>query len=157
MPSRVLVALRVRASPERAFSAFTREIDRWWRPNGLFQFTEHGPGMISFEGGPEGRLIETQPGGEVFEIGRIRRWNPPAELVFDWRQASFSPDQVTEVHVRFEPIGAETRVTVEHFGWDTIPEEHVARHGFPIDVFLRRHAEWWQELLSSLCTVAIRE
>src|SRR5690606_26686140 len=37
--SRVLVSLRVRATPTRAFSAFTEEIGRWWRPNGLFQFT----------------------------------------------------------------------------------------------------------------------
>jgi hypothetical protein len=50
--------------------------------------------------------------------------------------------------VRFEPAGDETRVTVEHFGWDTIPREHAARHGFPLEVFLRRHAEWWQALLA---------
>jgi hypothetical protein len=32
---------------------------------------------------------------------------------------------------------------------DTIPREHAARHGFPIDVFLRRHADWWQALLAA--------
>jgi hypothetical protein len=31
---------------------------------------------------------------------------------------------------------AETRVTVEHRGWDSVPQEHVARHGFPDAVFL---------------------
>jgi len=66
-----------------------------------------------------------------------------------WRQASFSSDQDTEVHLTFEPIGGETWLTVEHFGWDAIPPDHVARHHFPDDVFLRRHAEWWQALLSS--------
>jgi hypothetical protein len=41
-------------------------------------------------------------------------------------------------------------VTVEHRGWDSVPAAHVARHGFPDAVFLRRHAEWWQGLLSGL-------
>jgi hypothetical protein len=47
-------------------------------------------------------------------------------------------------------LGEETRVTVEHRGWDTVPAAHVARHGFPTAVFLRRHGEWWQGLLLAL-------
>jgi len=31
-----------------------------------------------------------------------------------------------------------------------VPAEHVARHGFPEAIFLRRHAEWWRSLLHSL-------
>jgi hypothetical protein len=34
VPSRILVALRVAAEPQRAFGAFTNEIGQWWRPNG---------------------------------------------------------------------------------------------------------------------------
>jgi hypothetical protein len=71
------------------------------------------------------------------------------QIAFAWRQESFAADQLTHVEVRFEPIGDQTRVTVEHRGWDTIPPEHVARHRFPDEFFLRRHAEWWQTLLSS--------
>jgi hypothetical protein len=68
------------------------------------------------------------------------------------RQASFAPEQVTQVEVRFDPVGDETRVTVEHFGWDTVPQDHVARHGFPDAIFLRRHAEWWQSSLAAMAT-----
>jgi len=39
MISKVIVALRVKATPERAFDAFVREIGLWWRPNGLFRLT----------------------------------------------------------------------------------------------------------------------
>jgi hypothetical protein len=46
-------------------------------------------------------------------------------------------------------VGDETRVTVQHTGWDSVPAGHVARHGFPLGVFLQRHAEWWQGLLAS--------
>jgi uncharacterized protein YndB with AHSA1/START domain len=145
--SRVLVALRVAATPERAFAAFTDEIGEWWRPNGLFQLTPAGSGRMAFEPGPNGRLVERQAGGGEYEVGRITLWDPPAELAFQWRPASFGPEQTTEVHVRFEPVGPETRVVVEHTGWDTIAPKHAARHGFPLDVFLQREAEWWQLLL----------
>jgi uncharacterized protein YndB with AHSA1/START domain len=148
--SRVLVALRVATTPERAFAAFTDEIGQWWQPNALFQLTPAGPGVMAFEPGPGGRLVERQPGGGEYEVGRITLWHPPAELAFQWRPASFSPDQSTEVHVRFEPIGDQTRVVVEHTGWDTLAQTHVARHGFPLDATLAREAEWWQLLLSSL-------
>jgi len=143
------VALRVAVSPERAFDLFTGNIGEWWLPNGLFQFTTRGPGRLAFEPGPGGRLVERLPDGEVFEIGRIRVWEPPSRLVFRWRQASFEFHQTTEVHVQFEPVGDQTRVTVEHFGWDTIPREHAARHGFPLEATQRRLAEWWQTLLRS--------
>jgi uncharacterized protein YndB with AHSA1/START domain len=148
--SRVLVALRVAASPARAFEVFTQEIGAWWRPNPLFAFTPRSPGVLAFEGGEGGRLIETLKSGKVFEIGRITAWQPPDRLAFSWRQATFAPDQETHVEVRFEAAGDQTRVTVEHRGWDTVPASHVARHGFPDALFLRRHGEWWQTLLRAL-------
>jgi uncharacterized protein YndB with AHSA1/START domain len=148
--SRVVVALRVAATPERAFQAFTAEIAAWWRPNQLFLFTPRAAGTLAFEPGEGGRFTETAADGEVFEIGRITAWQPGARLAFTWRQASFAPEQVTRVEVRFEPVGDETRVTVEHRGWETVPQDHVARHAFPDAVFLRRHGEWWQALLASL-------
>jgi uncharacterized protein YndB with AHSA1/START domain len=150
MSSRVLVALRVSASPERAFEAFTAEVAQWWRPNLLFQLTPRSPGVVAFEGGLGGRFIETLPNGKVFKIGRITAWEPGVRLAFGWRQATFAPDQNTEVEVRFEAVGEETRITVEHRGWDSVPAAHVARHGFPDAVFLRRCAEWWTTQLRGL-------
>ncbi len=152
MASRILVALRVDAAPLRAFEVFTRDIGLWWRPNSLFAFTPRDPGVLAFEGQEGGRLITTLAGGKVFEIGRIRVWAPPERLAFSWRQATFAPDQMTEVEVRFEAVGDQTRVTVEHRGWDTVPASHVARHNFPDAIFLRRLGEWWQVLLGALNT-----
>ena len=148
--SRVLLATRVNATPARAFAAFTEEIGQWWRPNGLFQFTRSRDGVLSFEPGANGRLIETYGDGTVFVVGDVRVWDPPRRLVVTWRHESFAPDQSTELHVRFEEVGAQTRVTVEHFGWDTIPQAHAARHGMELGVFQRRLAEWWQQLLRSV-------
>lgn len=149
MTSKVYVALRVKASPERAFDAFVGEIGAWWRPNGLFQTTPRAPGVLAFEPGEGGRLTETLANGKVFEIGHIRTWEPPSRLVFSWRQANFPPDLETEVEVRFEAVGAETRVSVEHRGFDRVPADSVARHGFPDQALLMRLAEWWRTLLTS--------
>jgi hypothetical protein len=73
-------------------------------------------------------------------------------LAFSRRHASFTAEQLTHVEVRFEPVGSETRVTVEHHGWDSVPQQSAARHGFPNAVFLRRHGEWWQTLLTSFAS-----
>ena len=149
MTSKVYVALRVKAPPERAFAAFVGEIGAWWRPNGLFQTTPRAPGVLAFEPGEGGRLTETLANGKVFEIGRITAWEPPTRLVFSWRQANFPPDLHTEVEVRFEPVGEETRVSVEQRGDDRVPAGSAARHGFPDQALLMRLAEWWRKLLTS--------
>jgi len=147
--SKVYVALRVKASPERAFEAFVEEIGEWWRPDMLFQTTPR-PGVLSFEPGPAGRLIETRTGGKVFEIGRIRVWEPPNRLVFSWRQASFPPGLHTEVEVGFEAVGEETRVSIEHRGFERLPADSAARHGFPDAVLLMRLAEFWRSRIAAV-------
>jgi len=153
VPSSILVALRVAATPQHAFDVFTREIGSWWQHNGLFRFTSRGAGTLALEPGEGGRLTETFDDGSMFEIGRVRVWQPGQRLVLSWRQESLAPEQQTEVHVSFEAVGQapdiETRVTVQHFGWDDIPSASVAKHGFPSQVFQQRHGEYWQALLQS--------
>jgi uncharacterized protein YndB with AHSA1/START domain len=148
MTSKVYVALRVKASPERAFQAFVDEIGAWWRPSPLFQTTPR-PGRLSFESGEGGRLIETREGGKVFEIGKIQVWEPPRRLVFSWRQANFPLDLHTEVEVGFEAVGDETRVSVEHRGFDRVPAG-AARHGFPDQILLMRLADFWRAQIAAV-------
>ena len=154
MTSRVLVSIRVAASAARAFDVFTNNIGEWWIANDLFQFTPRSPGELAFEPPDEhgrgGRLVERLANGKTFEIGRIRVWEPAQRLVMSWRQATFGPEHDTEVEVQFEPVGETTRITVEHRGWETIPQDHLARHGFPLNVFLARHGEYWRVLLARL-------
>ena len=151
MTSRVLVSVRVAATPQRAFEVFTRDIGLWWRPNGLFETTPRAPGRLAFE---DGALVERLEGDRRFEIGRVLEWSPPERLLFSWRQASFPPDLHTEVEVRFKLVGAETRVTVEHRGFDRVPAENAARHGFPDHALLARLGEWWRGLLAGFAGVA---
>ncbi|HJW40203.1 MAG TPA: SRPBCC domain-containing protein [Rhizomicrobium sp.] len=148
--SKVIVSVRVAASPVETFDIFTRDIALWWRPSPLFRFTPRDGGALSFEPGEGGRFIETLPSGTVFVIGRIQVWQPGERLVFGWRQATFAKDQNTQVEVRFEAVGDETRVTVEHTGWDSVPGTHVARHTMSNIIFLRRHGAYWQALLEAM-------
>lgn len=148
--SRILVALRVGAAPQATFDAFTREIGQWWKPNALFCFTDRVDTTLAFEPDPPRRLVEIGPDGTRFEIGEVHDWDPPNRLAFGWRQQRFNPQQSTEVVVRFDPVATGTLVTVEHLGWDALPPQHAARHGFPLAAFQQRHAEWWQVLLGSL-------
>jgi hypothetical protein len=145
--SAVIVSLRVGADAEAAFDVFTQEIGRWWRPSALFALTPRGDGVLSFEG--RERLIATLANGHVFEIGRVTAWVRGEQLAFTWRQATFPLGQETSVEVRFETLGAETRVTVAHRGWDQIPREHVARHGFPLRATQMRLSEHWRAVLAS--------
>ncbi len=148
--SAVIVSVRVKATPQRAFDVFTQEIALWWRPNGLFELTPRGDGVLRFEPGEAARLVTDLPNGKTFEIGRITAWRPGELLAFTWRQATFAPEQITTVEVRFEPVADETRVTIEHRGWDAIPQEHAARHGFPLAATQMRLSEHWRTLLAAM-------
>jgi uncharacterized protein YndB with AHSA1/START domain len=148
--ARVLVSTRVSATTERTFDAFVGDIGQWWRPSPLFPFTPGRSGRMVFDPGPEGRVVECYDDGTEFEIGRVQVWDPPSELVLTWRMSTFEPGQQTQLHVRFEPVDDATRVTVEHLGWDSIPQEHAARHGFPLHDFQQRLAEHWRRALESL-------
>lgn len=146
--SAVLVAIRVPATPEDAFDAFTDDIGLWWRPSTLFQITPRGDGTLAFEN--RERLIATLASGKVFEIGRVTVWERGQRLAFSWRQANFPPDRVTSVEVTFQAVGEDTRVTVTHRGWDEIPQEHVARHGFPLQATQGHLANCWRAGLAAL-------
>ena len=151
MTAAVIVAIRVAVTPQAAFTVFTRDIGRWWRSHPLFQLTPRGDGMLRFDPeGPDGRLVTRFDDGKEWEIGPVHHWLPGERLAFGWRLPSFAANQTTEVDVRFEAIGTETRVTVEHRGWDGILQSHVARHGFELMLFQRRLGEHWRGLLRAM-------
>jgi hypothetical protein len=41
-------------------------------------------------------------------------------------------------------------VTVEHRGWDSVPQDHLARHGFPLVFTNQRQGEQWRAGLERL-------
>ena len=150
----VRVTVTVRADPAAAFAVFTAETDLWWRRGPKFRASGTRPGLLVFEPGVGGRLIETfetASGPRAVVTGEIVIWDPPARFAFNWRPPNFSAgDPSTNVEVSFDPVGAGTRVTLVHSGWSAVRESHPVRHGLDGEAFVRMNGMWWGDLMSSL-------
>ena len=140
----VTVSTVVAVSPAHAFQVFTEGIAFWWKPKARGLFRAGQTGTLAFR---DGRLLAIYPQGEPFEIGRVLAWEPAERLVVEWKQEGFAAEDRTEVEVLFEPVTAGTRVTVKHRGWDSLPANHPARHGYTGDAFLSMIGLRWADAL----------
>jgi len=140
----------VDAVPETAFEIFTSEVDAWWKQGPRFRPSVQGQGVLTFEPGVGGRLLETYDDQSHFVFGRVKIWDPGQRLVFELIGRDFLPGESTEVDVRFEAVGAGTRVTIEHRGWDRFPADHPVRHGLEGTAFDNVMSVWWADLLVSI-------
>lgn len=150
---RVRASVLVRVPPQEAFVLFTEHINAWWKRGARFRHAGARSGLIHLEPRVGGRLFEsfdTTAGERVVEVGRVLAWEPPARLVFSWRNEAFTPQQTTTVEVNFEATPSGTLVSVVHRGWESIPPDHPVRHGEDVRAFLRTLGLWWGEQLASL-------
>ena len=67
---------------------------------------------IHFEAGSEGRVTQGS-----FEVGRIVAWEPGKRIAIEWRQASWEPDEMTEIEFLFKAIDGGTQLRLEHPSW----------------------------------------
>src|SRR5690349_17752076 len=140
----------VAVAPADAFEVFTDEIDLWWRRSIRFRVGGAKQSELCFvSDGQERRLVEHYAKGSNV-IGKVLAWEPGKRLVFEWRLRNFAPGEVTEVEVRFEPMGEGTRVTLEHRGWDAIRGDHPARHELHGHAFSAMIGKHWSELLTAM-------
>jgi len=149
---RARVTVGVAVAPHDAFRLFTEEIELWWRRGPRFRNAPGDSGLIALEPKLGGRVFESYSVGtqeRVVEIGRIRVWDPPRRLLFDWRARNFAPAERTEVEVVFEPSASGTRVTVTHSGWAALRADHPVRHGKVGAEHSREVGLWWGALLSA--------
>lgn len=150
---RARISVTVEVAPPLAFEIFTEEIDRWWRRGSKFRHAGARRGLLRIEPAVGGRLFESVDGDDgplVYEVGRVRAWDPPRLLAFTWRNANFAPNELTEVEVEFAPAPAGTLVTVTHRGLSALRSDHPARHGLQGAEFSRMIGLWWGEQMSSL-------
>jgi uncharacterized glyoxalase superfamily protein PhnB/uncharacterized protein YndB with AHSA1/START domain len=97
--------VEVAADPERAFAAFTEEIDSWW-VRGPINFFDSGRAVaMRIEPGVGGRILEVYE-DDALELGRITAWEPGVQLAY-----RSSVDE-TEVDVSFDAVDGGTRVRV---------------------------------------------
>jgi uncharacterized glyoxalase superfamily protein PhnB/uncharacterized protein YndB with AHSA1/START domain len=146
----VAVCVQVDVAPEAAFEIFTSEIGSWWRPLMKNRFRPSKNGRMRFEPGEGGRLVEDAD-GDLYEVGRVRVWEPGRRLLFDWRLPNYQPNEITEVEVQFQAKGSGTLVTLEHRGFQDLPKDHPARHGITDDAaYARMLGMWWDGILGDV-------
>jgi hypothetical protein len=116
--------VEVPVDPGTAFRVFTEEIDEWYE-RGPYSWNDPERAVaIRFE---PGRLLEVWDEGDGYEMGRVTAWEPGDRLVFAYRSVHLPPELETEVEIRFEPIAAGTRVTLEHRGLELLPRDEYER------------------------------
>jgi uncharacterized protein YndB with AHSA1/START domain len=115
----------VACSVERAFEIFTDGIGSWW-PLPTHSVDGERSRGVSFEPGPDGRLVERLENGSESVWGYVLAWEPPHRLVFSWHPgidcARTQVHEATQVEVRFAADGDQTRVELEHRAWERLGE-----------------------------------
>jgi uncharacterized protein YndB with AHSA1/START domain len=114
----VVKTVRVNATPERAFEAFTAAMGRWWLPTHSISPTKSPIAEIVMEPRVGGRWYERGEDGNECDWGHVLVWEPPTRVVLAWQltaQWKFDPAFVTEVEVRFDrQASGGTEITLEH-------------------------------------------
>jgi hypothetical protein len=151
----VTVTTRVAVDTAEAFRIFTEDVDRWWKSGPAYRFGEGREGVLRFESSGsagERRLVEVfdEGSGDLYEVGLVRAWEPGTLLSFEFRGRRFAEDERTLVDVHFDEDAGVTRVTLIHRGWDSLPDDHPARHGLFGGSFEALIGGWWSMHLIGL-------
>ncbi|MDB5215036.1 MAG: hypothetical protein JWO86_2963 [Myxococcaceae bacterium] len=108
----------VKASPQRAFDVFTKEMASWW------PLASHHVGKVD----AKTMVIEPRVGGDIKEVGiddstctwgHVLAWDPPGHFAFTWElDAAFQidPTMNTRVEVTFTAEKGGTSVDLVHRG-----------------------------------------
>jgi uncharacterized protein YndB with AHSA1/START domain len=125
---------------DEAFETFTAGMSAWW-PLRTHSVGEERAESVEVEPHAGGRVVEQIAGGERSVWAHVLAWEPPHRLVYSWYPGR-SPDDATEVEVRFEADGDRTRIELEHRGWERLrdrPEVTRPSH--------RTYASGWDTVL----------
>jgi uncharacterized protein YndB with AHSA1/START domain len=135
--------LTVRAPIERAFAVFTEGFGSWWPATHHLGEAELADAIIEPRAG--GRWYERNADGSECDWGHVIAWEPPRRVLLAWQLDAdwrYDPELVTEVDVRFEAVGDDTQVTLEH--------RHLERMGGRADEVRRAidSPEGWRGILA---------
>ncbi len=120
-------SLLVECGAERAFEVFTREIGTWW-PLGRYSIGGDRITEVVFEEHVGGRIFERHSDGGEGEWGRVVAWDPPHRFVMTWHPGHDAAES-TELEVRFALEGDDTRLELEHRGWEILGERAAEARG----------------------------
>lgn len=93
----------------QAFAFVTTRISEWWPPERRHTGDKNSSIFLL----ASGRFYECASDGREVDLGKVTVWNEPHVIVLDFYIAT-GPDHPTEVEMRFEAEGSQTRLTVVH-------------------------------------------
>lgn len=116
----------VDCSVEHAFATFTERIHDWW-PLGTHSIDRYETGTaaetVVFQGGAGGQVYERTKNGEELKWADVVAYEPPHRFVLAWNPTRDQNEPRTEIEVTFTDAGGETRVDLEHRGWERLGDE----------------------------------
>jgi uncharacterized protein YndB with AHSA1/START domain len=109
-------------APSEAFELFTDRFSDWW-PKDSHHILDGPAAEAILEPRQGGRWYERADDGSECDWGYVREIDRPERILLAWHltpEWKFDPDpaKATEVEVRFSAEGGQTRVTLEHRGFD---------------------------------------
>lgn len=114
-------SVTVRRPLEEAFALFTDGIATWW-PLATHSIYGERAKTAVFEGRLGGRVYEIADDGEEGVWGSVSVWEPPHRIVYSWHPGR-GEGTAQEVEIEFVSDGNDTRVEMEHRGWERAPEK----------------------------------
>jgi uncharacterized protein YndB with AHSA1/START domain len=117
-------AVTVDCTVEEAFRVFTVDALSWWpvERHSIHQSVSE----IVFEPRVGGEVYEVSAAGERGHWATVLQWDPPNRLILAWNILEREGD-VTELEVRFLSESGQTRVELEHRGWENVVREAPAK------------------------------
>jgi uncharacterized protein YndB with AHSA1/START domain len=120
----IVRTVTVKASPQRAFDAFTAHMGQWWPADHSIAAQPRETLVMEPQAG--GRWFERSADGTETEWGKVLAWDPPGRVLLAWQINSswaYDPGLVTEVEMSFADQGdGATLVTLEHRNLERLGE-----------------------------------
>ncbi len=142
--------ITVEAPVERAFRVFTANMTTWWPKQ--HHIGKSPLARCVIEPKVDGRWYEVCEDGSECTWGKVLAWDPPRRLVLAWQlnvDFTFDPALITEVEVRFTPLGAtRTQVDFEHRDLERLGAKAAAISG-EMDA-------GWSQILGAYVAIAVR-
>ena len=116
-------SVTVNAPVERAFEVFTDGLANWW-PLGTHSLGKDQIDRMVFEHRAGGRVYEILKDGSEREWADVLAYDHLSSFTLAWRPYEvFEERAATELEVRFVREGDQTRVELEHRGWERLGDE----------------------------------
>jgi uncharacterized protein YndB with AHSA1/START domain len=112
----IIRSVAVKASPQRAFEAFTTQMGQWWPRE--HSIAAKPAETVVVEPHVGGKWFERDADGTETQWGKVLAWDPPDRVTLAWQIGAdwaYDPDLITDVEMSFIDQGdGTTLVTLAH-------------------------------------------